>query len=228
MYFRSATTYCLFGLLQSALCSLDAHAAGPQAMGVVRKSLSDGGLEHYGIPKIVGNADNLTALQKRIVSKCAEDLMEYEFLIKNNMTSFSNYRYFSPFWSSAERFKTMNRTVNGFSTVSEIEGLPDLKGLFDELHEPLKRLPDIRRTANARHFRGWLEKTAGEVPDAEMTKAYLDAISERKGVLASTPRKFLKTVVMAAVGMGVGGAAGAYAGSMAAGGSGCRCQRKSR
>jgi hypothetical protein len=31
MYFRSATTYCLFGLLQSALCSLDAHAAGPQA-----------------------------------------------------------------------------------------------------------------------------------------------------------------------------------------------------
>jgi hypothetical protein len=31
MYFRSATTYCLFGLLQSAICLLDAHAAGPQA-----------------------------------------------------------------------------------------------------------------------------------------------------------------------------------------------------
>jgi hypothetical protein len=31
MYFRSATTYCLFGLLQSAICLLDAHAAAPQA-----------------------------------------------------------------------------------------------------------------------------------------------------------------------------------------------------
>ena len=31
MYFKSATTYCLFGLLQSAICLLDAHAAGPQA-----------------------------------------------------------------------------------------------------------------------------------------------------------------------------------------------------
>jgi hypothetical protein len=31
MYFRSATTYCLFGLLQSAICLVDAHAAGPQA-----------------------------------------------------------------------------------------------------------------------------------------------------------------------------------------------------
>ena len=31
MYFRSVTTYCLFGLLQSAICLLDAHAAGPQA-----------------------------------------------------------------------------------------------------------------------------------------------------------------------------------------------------
>jgi hypothetical protein len=31
MYFRSATTYCLFCLLQSAICLLDAHAAAPQA-----------------------------------------------------------------------------------------------------------------------------------------------------------------------------------------------------
>ena len=31
MYFRSATTYCLFGLFQSAICLLDAHAAAPQA-----------------------------------------------------------------------------------------------------------------------------------------------------------------------------------------------------
>ena len=31
MYFRSATTYCLFGLFRVLFCLLDAHAAGPQA-----------------------------------------------------------------------------------------------------------------------------------------------------------------------------------------------------
>jgi hypothetical protein len=51
-----------------------------------------------------------------------------------------------------------------------------------------------------------------------MVGAYLDAISERKGVLDSGPRKLLKTVVMAAVGMATGGAAAAYAESLTAGG----------
>jgi hypothetical protein len=157
------------------------------SLNVVRKSLGEGSLEHYGIPKIAGHADNLSPLQKRIVLKSAEDLVEYEFLLKNNMTSFSNYRYFSPFRSSAERFKTMNRTVEGFSSVSKIEGLPDLKALFDELHEPLKRMPEIRKTNNARLFREWLEKTAGETPDPDMVKAYLDAISERKASWTARP-----------------------------------------
>jgi hypothetical protein len=49
------------------------------SLNVVRKSLGEGSLEHYGIPKIAGHADNLSPLQKRIVLKSAEDLMEYEF-----------------------------------------------------------------------------------------------------------------------------------------------------
>jgi hypothetical protein len=114
----------------------------------------------------------------------------------------------------------MNRTVEGFSSVSKIEGLPDLKALFDELHEPLKRMPEIRKTNNARLFREWLEKTAGETPDPDMVKAYLDAISERKGVLDSAPRKLLKTIVMAAVGMGAGAAAASYAGPVVGAGVG--------
>jgi hypothetical protein len=150
---------------------------------------------------------------KDILGKCADELVEYEFLLKNNMTSFSNYRYFSPFWASAERFQVMNRTVTGFSNISTIEGLPNLKVPFDEIDDPLKRVSAIRNTSNAKLFREWLEKTAGQSPDTEMVKAYLEAISERKGVLDTTSGKLMKSVALPAVGMGVGAAATVYAGA---------------
>ena len=190
------------------------------SLKVVRDALKNGRLKHYGIPKVTGeHADDLTGIQKHIVAKCADDLTEYEFLLKNNMTSFSNYRYFSPFWSSAERFQIMNRTVTGFSCVSKLEPA-SLKALFDEINDPLKRLSEIRKTPNARLFREWLEETAGEFPDPDMVKAYLDAISERKGILDSAPRKLLKAVALASVGMGVGTLAAEYAGAAAGAASG--------
>jgi hypothetical protein len=180
------------------------------SLKVVRDSLRNGGLEHYGIPKIAGHADNLTDPQKTILSKCAEDLAEYEFLVKNNMTSFSDYRYFSPFWSSAQRFQIMNQTVTGFSSISTLEGLPDLKALFSEITNPVKRVSEIRKTTNARFFREWLEKTVGESPDGNIVKGYLDSISERKGILDTTPRKLLKTVALATVGVSTGTVVASY------------------
>jgi hypothetical protein len=184
------------------------------ALKIIRESLRNGGLEPYGIPKVSGHADSLNDVQKRLIAKCGQDFAEYDFLMRNGMTSFSDYRYFSPFWSSAERFRTMNRTISGFSSMSKLEGVPDLKALFAELKSPLQRLPKIRKTANARNFRTWLEETAGQSPDTDMVKAYLDSISERRGMLDSTPRKLLKTVVLAAVGIGVGATAGGHAGAV--------------
>lgn len=190
-------------------------ALSDTSIKAVGQSLQLGGMEHYGIPKIIGNADNLTEVQKRVVTKCADEFAEYEFLLKHNMTSFSNYRYFSPFWASAERFQMMNRAVTGFSAMATLEGVPDLKALFHEIEGPLKKVPQLRKTHNAVRFREWLEKTSGESPDVDMVKSYLDSISNRKGVMDSTPRRLLKSVAMAAIGIGVGSAAGAYAGAQA-------------
>ena len=191
------------------------------SLKVVRDALKTGGLEVYGIPRITSeHADSLTDEQKKVVGKCADDLAEYEFLVKHNMTSFSNYQYFSPFWASAGRFRMMNRAVSGFSSVAKLEGVPDLRTLFGEIQEPLTRLAEIRNTANAKFFREWLEKTAGESPDTDMVKDYLNAISERKGLLDSAPRKFVKTVAFAAVGVGLGAIVGEQAGAAIGAGAG--------
>ena len=95
-----------------------------------------------------------------------------------------------------------------------------MRTLFGEIQEPLTRLAEIRNTANAKFFREWLEKTAGESPDTDMVKDYLNAISERKGLLDSAPRKFVKTVAFAAVGVGLGAIVGEQAGAAIGAGAG--------
>ncbi len=191
-----------------------------RSLKMVQTALRSGGLEPYSIPRVDGYADSLDDAQKRIVAKSAEDFMEYDYLIKNGMTSFSDYKYFSPFWSSAERFRTMNQSVAGFASIAKIEGIPDLKGLFPEIKDPLQRVADIRKTPNARNFRSWLEKTAGEAPDADMVRAYLDSIGVHRGFLNSKGGKVFKSVLLASVGVGagsiIGGEAGAVVGGIAA------------
>lgn len=202
-------------LVERVLKRFRSHEKNIAANGlkVVRAALANGDLEHYGVPKVTGHADQLTATEKQTLARCAEDLVEYDFLLKNNMTSFSNYRYFSPFWASAERFQAVNRTVSGFSSVSTLEGIPDLKQFFGEIEYPLKRVHKVRGKASSRRFRGWLEKTAGGAPEAGLVPAYLDAISDQQGVLNTTSGKILKNVLLAAVGTAGGTAASEAAGA---------------
>ncbi len=184
------------------------------SLTIIRHSLSNGGLEPYGVPRVIGHADNLNDLQKHLVTKCAQDLTEYNFLLRNGMTSFSEYKYFSTFWATAERFSTMNKTVEGFSSISRIEGVPDLKELYYDTERPLERVPYLRNSSSSQRFREWLEKTAGQSPGPDMIRSYLDAITERKGVLDTTSRKILKTVTLAAVGVGTGSIVAGHTGAM--------------
>jgi hypothetical protein len=181
---------------------------GQSSLNVVRTAMKAGGLEHYGLSKVTSlYADNLNASEKTISTKCADQFAEYRYILDNGMTSFANYKYYSPFWTSASHFQSMNRSVEGFSRIATLEGLPDLKALFDQIPDPFAKLPHLRQTRNARFFRNWLEQTACVSPEVDMVKAYLDALAERTGVLDSKRGKFVKAVGMAAVGMGA--AAGA-------------------
>ena len=182
------------------------------SLNLVRTAMRAGGLEHYGVPKIAGHADSLQDPEKRIAAKCADDFAEYNYILSNGMTSFSDYKYYSPFWASASRFQTMNRSLDGFSRIATIEGLPDLKTVYTQIRDPFAKIPRLRQTRNATFFRRWLEQTSGASPDIDVVKSYLDAIAERKGVLDSNRGKFVKAVGMATVGFGVGTAAAHFAG----------------
>jgi hypothetical protein len=168
---------------------------GQSSLNVVRTAMKSGGLEHYGLSKVTSlHADNLNDSEKKIAMQCADQFAEYRYILDNGMTSFGSYKYYSPFWASASRFQTMSRSAEGFSRIATLEGLPDLKALFDQIPAPFAKLPHLRQTRNAKFFRNWLEKTAGESPDVDMVKSYLNAIAERTGVLDSTRGRVLKAV----------------------------------
>jgi hypothetical protein len=186
---------------------------GQNSLDVVRTAMRAGGLEHYGLPKVAGHADNLSDSERRIAAQCADQFAEYRYILDKGMTSFANYKYYSLFWASASRFQTMSRSIEGFSRIATLEGLPDLKALFDEMRDPFSKLPHLRQTRNAKFFRNWLEKTAGESPETDMVKSYLDSLAERTGVFDSKRGRLVKAVGMATVGMGSAAAATHLAGA---------------
>ena len=189
---------------------------GQASLTVVRAAMKAGGLEHYGLPKVTSlHADNMSASEKTIAAQCADQFAEYKYILDHGMTSFANYKYYSPFWDAASRFQTMNRSVEGFSRIATLDGLPDLKALFDQIPTPFAKLPNLRQTRNAKFFRNWLEKTAGKSPDVDMVRSYLDALAERAGALDTKRGKIFKTVGMATVGMAAGSVATRLAGAEA-------------
>jgi hypothetical protein len=122
---------------------------GQSSLNVVRTAIKAGGLEHYGLPKVASlYADNLSDSEKNIAMQCADQFAEYRYILDNGMTSFASYKYYSPFWASASHFQTMSRSIEGFSRIATLEGLPDLKVLFDQMRDPFAKLPHLRQTTS--------------------------------------------------------------------------------
>jgi hypothetical protein len=181
------------------------------AVRSVNDAVQAGLLGGYGITN--RKLDDFSLAEKVTLAKCAEEILEYQYLTQQGLTSFSEYKFFSPFWASIERFRTVTDIGKGFGQLSTIENVPDLRELFRRLPDPLERLPVIRSTSNAVRFREWLETTAGESPAPDFPKEYINSISERRGFFERAPGKFARAIVMASIAGGVGLFAGGAAGA---------------
>ncbi|WP_158920945.1 hypothetical protein [Acidisphaera sp. S103] len=181
-----------------------------QAVRGVNDAAQCGLLDGYGIKN--RKLDEFSLAEKVTLSRCAEDFLEYQYLTQQGMTSFSEYKFFSPFWESIERFRTVRDIGKGFGELSKIENVPNLRELFRQLPDPLGQLPKLRSTSNAVKFREWLETTAGESASPDFPKEYINSVTERKGLFETAPGKFAKAVAMASI----GGSIGAFMGGPAA------------
>jgi hypothetical protein len=181
----------------------------------VNDAVQSGLLDGFGIGK--RNLDDFSLEEKVTLGKCASDFLEYQYLTQQGMTSFSEYKFFSPFWESIERFRTARDIGKGFGQLSTIENVPDLRQLFKQLPDALEQLPNLRSTTNAIKFRQWLETTAGESLAPDFPKEYINSVADRKGIFQTAGGKLAKAVVMVSVGSLVGAAVGGPAFAAAGG-----------
>lgn len=145
--------------------------------------------------------------QKQLLTKCAEDLVEYKFLISKKMTSSNNSTFSNLFIDTANKINHLNN-AEVTSYIANFENFPNIKEVSLSLKNPLKDIPKLREKKNIKKFRAWLNEVVTDHEMSEITKAYIDAISNSKGFFETKKGRFTKNVAMALIGAGVGSAAG--------------------
>jgi hypothetical protein len=187
-----------------------------QMVALTDSAFTSGKLKPFGFDPEKQCIDNLKLPERALLAKCAGGLLEYRYLISEQMTALSSFEYFSLFSDSLQHIETSGKTVQAFGELAKLENMPDLKALFPTLEGGLTQVPKLRDKSRVRKFREWLSTTT--VGDKSVTEEYLAAISEAKGPLDTKTGKLFKALALASVGAVVGHVAeGAVSGAVAGG-----------
>jgi len=191
-----------------------------RAVDITKAAYQSDKLNALGLSPKLAPLENMAKDQRHLLRDCAAQLLEYYFLIGQEMGSYSNFRYFDLFSTSVRRIRETGKAALKFNELAKVEGIPDLKALYPQVRDPLKRLPTFRKSRNARKFREWLAQTGGGEVQGDITREYIADIADANGILDSAGGKFTKSVLMTAAGVGAGAlieasALGAVAGGVA-------------
>ena len=187
-----------------------------EVVALTNSAFASGKLKPLGLDPEKHRIDNLKLDERALLGKCATELLEYRYLLSQQMTAMSSFEYFSLFSDSLSHIESSGKKIWAFNELSKLENMPDLKGLFPTLKTGLIQVPRLREKRAARQFRKWLATAA--TGNKHVTEEYLAAISESKGLLDTTSGKFLKAIALASVGAVAGRVAeGAVSGAVAGG-----------
>jgi hypothetical protein len=190
--------------------SLPPSDLAAQAVGLANSAFGSGKLREYGLNPDQSDLMNLPIERRKVLAKCAEELLEFKYLAENNMTSFSSYGFYSIFDSSISKIISATNKTDAFNAIGTLEGIPDLKEIYQYIDSPLSKIAKIRARSSSEKFRRWLCTAQTNESAAEVTKYYLDSISEAKGFFQTTGGKITKNIAMTAVGTAVGASIGHY------------------
>ncbi|MGU5682060.1 hypothetical protein [Aeromonas allosaccharophila] len=193
------------------------HNLSSKAVSLSKSAYNSGKLNIYGLSPEMSMYSDLDLEGRMRLCQCAGEILEYSYLINNNMTSYSNFEFYKIFNSSNKKIHQAANLQNSFNELSKIENIPDLKRMFPHTPKPFDKLLKIRNKASSKKFRTWLAECNNNKDGFEITKEYIEAIANSKGFFQTKTGRFTKNVAMSAVGAGVGlliaGPAGAAGGA---------------
>lgn len=145
-------------------------------------------------------------MQKKVLNKCASDLLEYKFTISEQLMINQNSEFQLLFNST---LKNCIKHDEILTEIIKIENFPNLKEVFFNLEKTtFKDIVKIREKNNIKKFRNWLNKISDNVELNEITKEYINSIENSKGFFETKKGRFTKNITMSLLGAGVGSIAG--------------------
>jgi hypothetical protein len=200
------------------LYKLPRDTLAQEAVGLAQSSLRSGKLRLLGFPDTASDIRSIKKEERKRLCECATELLEYSYLLESRMSSYSVFHFYSLFNHSASKLQSQGRIAQNFSTIATLEGIPDLKSLFNSMSEPFAQLPKLRAKRNSVKFREWLANAS--CTDQSIIKEYLNSLDAPKGFFETKTGKVTKSIVMTALGTGAGaaiaGAEGALGGAAVA------------
>jgi hypothetical protein len=127
-----------------------------EVVALTNSAFASGKLKALGLDPERHRIDNLKLNERAQLGKCATQLLEYRYLVSEQMTALSSFEYFSLFSDSLRHIETSAKKVKAFGELSRLENMPDLKELFPTFRGGLAQVPRIRDRRTARRFREWL------------------------------------------------------------------------
>jgi hypothetical protein len=184
------------------------------AVRITVSAFHSGKLKALGFSSEGKDIQNLAQPERKALCQCATELLEYSYLIENQMTSFSSRPYFSLFDESASKINAQTTLAADFNRLAQLEQFPNLKNLYRELNVPFTELAQLRRKRSSVAFRKWLAETNSTNPDGQIVKEYIDSIADTKGFFETKAGKLTKSVVMTSLGAGIGALIGGVEGTV--------------
>jgi hypothetical protein len=185
------------------------------AADIVTSAYSSGKLADVGMPN---NKDvRLLERDERFqLLRFGDEILETTILADFNYSSLGNYRYYDLSRQSVDAIKAAG-VIDNMKTINAIETLPDIKMLVEAGQIDLKELIRLRRKSVSKKFRQWLASHSSEDSDY-ISKQYINEIASNKGFLETRPGKFIKTMGVYGISIGIGSAIdGATGGLIGAG-----------
>ena len=189
------------------LYELPSKQLAADARGYTKSAYNSGKLAKLGLDAPERPFDDLSQLDKGALTKHADRLMEYRYLLENDMTSFSSYDFFALFRDTTEKINAAHTVQSNFLELTTVEDIPDLKALRTQITNPLEALPKIRARRSATKFREWIEK-ASLYDNHSIRENYLAALEEGLGFFQTTSGRVIKTITVSSIGLAIGRQAG--------------------
>lgn len=176
------------------------------AAAFIKSGFLGGKLKPYGLDPKDKKYDSLSEIEKKKLASCGEDLLEYSYVVSNNLTSISKSEYFNFFHDTARKIEFASTTLKAFSEITRIENFPDLKTLYSQVDKPFERLVSSRKKRTSVKFRNWLFEQASKSEDAkEISLEYINAIAQPSGFFQTWQGKLTKSIVTSSMGAAIGG-----------------------